>query len=52
LITALPLTYLTDAVRQLMVGGAPINAMIINVAVLVVFLIGFLGLAVRFFKYE
>tara|TARA_Y100000588_G_scaffold369986_2_gene439607 strand:+ start:15959 stop:17047 length:1089 start_codon:yes stop_codon:yes gene_type:complete len=52
LITALPLTYLTDAVRQLMVGGAPINAMSINVVVLVVFLVGFLGLAGRFFKYE
>jgi ABC-2 type transport system permease protein len=52
LISALPLTYLTDAVRQLMVGGAPTNHMIVNLGVLAVFLVGFFALAVRFFKYE
>ncbi len=52
LVSALPLTYLGDGMRQLMVGGAPVNAMVVNVGVLAAFLVVFFGLAVRFFRYE
>ena len=52
LISALPLTYLGDAMRQLMVGGAPVNAMALNLAALTAFLVVFFALAVRFFKFE
>lgn len=52
LVSAMPLTYLGDAMRQLMVGGAPVHSMTLNLGVLAVFLIVFFGLAVRLFKYE
>ena len=49
---AMPLTYLGDAMRQLMVGGAPVHPMALNLGVLAAFLVVFFGLAVRLFKYE
>ena len=51
-VSAMPLTYLGDAMRQLMVGGAPVHSMALNVGVLAAFLAVFFGLAVRLFKYE
>lgn len=51
-VSAMPLTYLGDAMRQLMVGGAPVHSMALNLGVLAAFLVVFFGLAVRLFKYE
>jgi ABC-type multidrug transport system permease subunit len=48
----MPLTYLGDAMRQLMVGGAPVHSMALNLGVLTAFLVIFFSLAVRLFKYE
>ena len=52
LINLLPLTYLGDAVRQLMTGGAPLYPMALNLGVMAAFLAVFFALAVRFFKFE
>ena len=52
LVSAMPLTYLGDAMRQLMVGGAPVHSMALNVGVLAAFLAVFFALAVRLFRYE
>ncbi len=47
-----PLTYFGDGVRQLMVGGSPLNEMWVNVVVLVGWLAASFAVAVRFFKWE
>ena len=52
LINVLPLTYLGDAVRQLMVGGAPLFAMWIDLTVLAGFLVVLFTAAVRFFRWD
>jgi ABC-2 type transport system permease protein len=51
-VVAMPLTYLADALRQIMVGAPPVNALAIDFAVLVAWLIGCSILAVRFFRWE
>ncbi|HYF92775.1 MAG TPA: ABC transporter permease [Symbiobacteriaceae bacterium] len=51
-VKAMPLTYLSDALRQLMVGGAPVFALWIDFAVLGGCLAVFGALAVRFFRWE
>ena len=51
-VRAFPLTYFGDGVRQLMVGGTPLNEMWVNVVVLVGWLAASFTVAVRFFKWE
>ena len=47
----LPLTYLSDALRQVMVGGAPIAPLWTCFAVLAVFLVGCFAISARFFRW-
>lgn len=49
---ALPLTYLGDALRQVMVGGAPFTPLWICVAVLVAWLVACFGIAARTFRWQ
>lgn len=49
---ALPLTYLADALRQVMVGATPDHSMAVNTLVLLGWLLVSGALAVRFFKWE
>jgi ABC-2 type transport system permease protein len=49
---ALPVTYLGDAFRQVMVGATPAYSMPINLAVIAGWMIVCLVLAIRFFKWE
>ncbi|MDP6647073.1 MAG: ABC transporter permease [Dehalococcoidales bacterium] len=51
-VNALPLTYVADALRQIMVQGVPLNPMWLNVAVLGAWLVVCVTLAIRFFKWE
>jgi ABC-2 type transport system permease protein len=52
IVKALPLTYFGDGVRQLMVGGSALNAMWVNLVVLVGWVAASFVVAVRFFKWE
>jgi ABC-2 type transport system permease protein len=52
IVRALPLTYFGDGVRQLMVGGSALNAMWVNLVVLVGWVVASFVVAVRFFKWE
>ena len=47
----LPLTYLSDALRQVMVGGAPIAPLWTCFAVLGLFLVGCFAISARFFRW-
>ena len=47
----LPLTYLSDALRQVMVGGTPISSLAMCFGVLAVFLIGCFAISARFFRW-
>jgi ABC-2 type transport system permease protein len=49
---ALPLTYLGDALRHVMVGGAPFTPLWICVAVLVAWLVACFGFAARTFRWQ
>jgi ABC-2 type transport system permease protein len=51
-VTAMPLTYLADALRQIMVGAPPVYSLGVDFAVLVGWLIVCAVLAVRFFRWE
>ncbi|MEL7562013.1 ABC transporter permease [Dehalogenimonas sp. 4OHTPN] len=51
-ITAMPLTYLGDAFRQVMVNSPPLYSMGIDIAVMVAWLAACMFLTVRFFKWE
>jgi ABC-2 type transport system permease protein len=48
----LPLTYLGDALRQVMVGGSAFAPLAVDLAVLAVWLVACLGIAARFFRWE
>lgn len=48
----IPVTYLADALRQLMLGANPLNPQLINVGVLAAWLLVCLVLSVRFFKWD
>jgi len=48
----LPLTYLNDALRQVMVAGTPFSPLYVCVLFLVVWLVACLGIAARFFKWQ
>jgi ABC-2 type transport system permease protein len=49
---ALPLTYLGDSMRQIMVNASAIHPMLLNLAVLGAWFVACLAVAVRFFKWE
>jgi ABC-2 type transport system permease protein len=48
----LPLTYLGDALRQVMVGGSPYVPLALGLAVLTGWLVVCMGIAARFFRWE
>lgn len=52
IVTAMPLTYLGDALRQIMVDATPVHSLSIDVAVLAGWLGVCMVLAVRFFRWE
>ncbi|MCX6012559.1 MAG: ABC transporter permease [Chloroflexi bacterium] len=52
IISAMPLTYLGDAFRQVMVDATPAYSMLLNVAVLSAWFIACMILAIRFFRWE
>ncbi len=47
----LPLTYLSDALRQVMVGGTPIASLATCFAVLGIFLVGCFAISAKFFRW-
>jgi ABC-2 type transport system permease protein len=49
---ALPLTYLADALRQVMVDATPSHSMAVNGLVLLGWLVGSGLLAIRYFRWE
>lgn len=51
-IAVIPLTYLVDAIRQIMIGTNPLYPLPLDASVLLTWLAGSLVLAVRFFKWE
>lgn len=50
--TVMPLTYLGDALRQVMVGGAPFAPLGVDVLVLAAWLVGSLAISARFFRWQ
>ena len=52
IVNALPLTYLGDTFRQVMVEATPLHSMIVNLAVLTGWLVISMVLAIRFFRWE
>ena len=52
IVNALPLTYLGDTFRQVMVEATPLHSMVVNLAVLTGWLVVSMGLAIRFFRWE
>ncbi len=48
----LPLTYLGDALRQVMVGGSPFVPLATSVAVLSIWLVACLAISSRYFKWQ
>jgi ABC-2 type transport system permease protein len=52
LVKILPLTYLNDALRQIMVAGTPLYSMTTDIAVFAVWAIASLGLTIRFFRWD
>jgi ABC-2 type transport system permease protein len=50
--TVMPLTYLGDALRQLMVGGIPFQPLGVDVAVLTGWFVACLAISARFFRWE
>jgi len=51
-VAMMPLTYLTDALRQIMVGAPPLHPLWLDFAVLCGWLLVFLTLAVKFWRWE
>ena len=51
-VNAIPLTYLADALRQIMVGAPPVYSLGIDVAVLCAWLVACSLLAIRLFRWE
>jgi len=48
----LPLTYLNDALRQIMVAGTPLHPMAIDIAVIGAWVVVCLGVTIRFFRWD
>lgn len=51
-IAIIPLTYLVDAIRQIMIGTNPLFPMALDIGVLLAWLVVTLVVALRFFKWE
>jgi ABC-2 type transport system permease protein len=51
-VDAMPLTYLADALRQIMIGGTPLHPFGLDLLVMVVWLGVCAFLAVKFFRWE
>jgi len=51
-VRALPLTYLSDALRQIMVDGAPLYSMTTDIAVLAGWMVVTLLITIRFFRWD
>ena len=49
---ALPLTYLSDGLRQVMVDGTPFSPLWVCFAVLIAWLVVCFGIAARYFKWQ
>ncbi len=52
IIRIIPLTYLVDAIRQIMIGTNPLFPLPVDVGVLAVWFVAALALSIRFFKWE
>jgi ABC-2 type transport system permease protein len=52
IVAIMPLTYLGDALRQVMTGAAPDNALLVNLIVLLGWFVISTVLAIRFFRWE
>ena len=48
----LPLTYLDDALRQIMVDGSPLHSMTTDIAVMAVWTVVCLAITIRFFRWD
>ena len=48
----LPLTYLGDALRQVMVGGTPFAPLAVSIAILAGWLVACFAVSARFFKWQ
>ena len=48
----LPLTYLSDALRQIMVAGTPLHSMTTEIAIMVGWVVVCLGVTIRFFRWD
>jgi ABC-2 type transport system permease protein len=48
----MPLTYLGDALRQVMVGGVPFMPLPVDVAVLAGWLVGCVAISARYFRWQ
>ncbi len=48
----LPLTYLNDALRQIMVSGTPLHSMVTDVAIMACWAVVCLGVTIRFFRWD
>lgn len=51
-VKAMPLTYLNDALRQIMVDGSPLHSMTTDIAVMVGWVVVCLGVTIRFFRWD
>lgn len=51
-IKILPLTYLNDALRQIMVAGTPLHSMTTDIAVLAAWAVSCLAITIRFFQWD
>ena len=49
---AIPLSYLGDAFRQIMVDATPVHSMAVNIGVLAAWLVVSMVLAIRLFSWE
>lgn len=52
IVTAMPLTYLGDALRQIMVDATPLHSVAMDIAILTGWLVVCIVLAIRFFRWE
>ena len=48
----MPLTYLGDALRQVMVGGVPFAPLPVDIAVLAGLTVVFFGISARYFRWQ
>lgn len=51
-VNILPLTYLSDALRQIMVAGTPLHSMTTDIAIMAGWVVVCLGVTIRFFRWD